>query len=133
MHSLSLLHSDRSNLENLRCRPKDLAQVLGHLSQLNALAESTSGKVNREEEHVVRCRTHVQTTQRFIEQLQPWIEQAENYLSKRLDQNGALNLVEAKQLYEKHKVNFVQNTPFILIDCFLGFSRRTSSNVAYLQ
>jgi hypothetical protein len=83
--------------------------VLSRLTQLNVLAEATSGKVNREEEYVAERRTHVQTSQRFIQQLAPWIDQAEIYLTKRLDQMGALNLTEAKQLYDRHKVrrNFV--------------------------
>jgi hypothetical protein len=99
-----MLHSERSNIESLRSRPKDLQQVLNRLIQLNALAEATSGKVNREEEYVAERRTHVQTSQRYIQQLSPWIEQAEIYLTKRLDQIGALNLTEAKQLYDRHKV-----------------------------
>ncbi|CAF3934598.1 unnamed protein product, partial [Rotaria sordida] len=103
LHSLSILHSDGTNLESLRSRPKDLQNVLNRLTQLRILAETTSGKVNHEEEQVVECRTHVQTSQRYIQQLQPWIDQAENYLTKRLDQIGALNLTEAKQLYDKHK------------------------------
>ncbi|CAF1501042.1 unnamed protein product, partial [Rotaria sordida] len=103
LHSLSILHSDGTNLESLRSRPKDLQNVLNRLTQLRILAETTSGKVNQEEEQVVECRTHVQTSQRYIQQLQPWIDQAENYLTKRLDQIGALNLTEAKQLYDKHK------------------------------
>ncbi len=83
--------------------------MLSRLTQLNVLAEATSGKVNREEEYVAERRTHVQTSQRFIQQLAPWIDQAEIYLTKRLDQMGALNLTEAKQLYDRHKVrrNFV--------------------------
>jgi hypothetical protein len=61
---------------------------------LNALAEGTSGKVNCEEEYIAECRTHVQTSQWYIQQLLPWIEQAEIYLTKRLHQIGALNLIE---------------------------------------
>ncbi len=88
-----------------------MQNVLNRLTQLHALAETTSGKVNREEEYVAECRTHVQTSQRYIYQLQPWIEQAENYLTKRIDQIGALNLTEAKQLYDKHKV-FLKTSKF---------------------
>jgi hypothetical protein len=130
-----MLHSDRSNLESLRSRPKDLPQVLNRLTQLDLLAEATSGKVNREEEFVAECRTHVQTSQRYIQQLQPWIEQAEIYLTKRLDQSGALNLTEAKQLYDRHKVrgNFERCCSFFNHLFFVGISRRTSSNVTYSQ
>ncbi len=102
------------NLECLRSRPKDLPQVLNRLTQLQALAETTSGKVNREEEHVAELRTHVQTSSRYLQQLQPWIEQAENYLTKRLDQIGALNLTEAKHLYDKHKVQ-IENLNFFFL------------------
>ncbi|CAF5124874.1 unnamed protein product, partial [Rotaria sp. Silwood1] len=102
-HSLSILHSDGSNLETLRSRPKDLRNVLNRLNQLRASAETTSNKVNREEEQVVQCRTHVQTIQRYIQQLQPWIEQTEQYLNKRFGQTGALNTNDAKQLLDKHK------------------------------
>ena len=99
---------------------------------MNALAEATSGKVNREEEYVAERRTHVQTSQRFIQQLAPWIDQAEIYLTKRLDQMGALNLTEAKQLHDRHKVR--ENFISIFNHLFLaGISRRTSSNVTYLQ
>lgn len=78
--------------------------MLNRLTQLDALADATSSKVNREEEQVVECRTHVQIAERYLDQFQPWIEQAEIYLTKRLDQTGALNLSEAKHLYDKHKV-----------------------------
>ncbi|CAM2712242.1 unnamed protein product [Rotaria socialis] len=103
LHSLSILYSDGSNLESLRTRPKDLQNALSRLAQLRALAEAASGKVNREEEQVAECRTHVQTTHRYIQQFQPWVDSAEYYLTKRLDQSGALNLTEAKQLHDKHK------------------------------
>ena len=134
MHTLSILYSDGSNLESLRSRPKDLQQVLNRLTQLRTLAETTSGKVNREEEQVAECRTHVQASQRYIQQLQPWIEQGENYLTKRLDQLGALNLTEAKHLYDKHKVKrkFFEKL-FFYIFFSSGISRRTSSYVNRLQ
>ncbi|CAF4079785.1 unnamed protein product, partial [Rotaria sp. Silwood2] len=103
LQSLSVLHSDGSNLESLRSRPKDLRNVLNRLNQLRALAETTSNKVNREEEQVAQSRTHVQTSQRYIQQLQPWIEQTEYYLNKRFNQTGALNTNDAKQLLDKHK------------------------------
>ena len=74
------------------------------MTRLRTLAESTSEKVNREEEQLAECRSHVQASERYIQQLEPWIEQAEDYLTKRLDQSGALNLTEAKQLHDKHKV-----------------------------
>ncbi len=110
LHSLSALHSEGSSLGSLRSRPKELPQALNRLTQLRTLAETTSGKVNREEEQLVECLTHVQASQRYIHQLQPWIEQAETYLTKRLDQTGALNLTEAKQLHDKHKVTNNQNS-----------------------
>lgn len=98
------------------------------------LADATSSKVNREEEQVMECRTHVQIAQRYLDQFQPWIEQAEIYLTKRLDQTGALNLTEAKYLYDKHKVNRsrVEN---VLLTNFssVGISRRTSSYVTSAQ
>lgn len=103
LHSLSILHSDGANLQSISFRPKDFALVIDRLSQLRNLAESTSGKVNREEEQQVQCRTHVQSSERYIDQLQRWIEQSEEYLNKRLDQHGVLNLNEAKQLHEQHK------------------------------
>ncbi|CAF3725966.1 unnamed protein product [Adineta steineri] len=103
LHSLSALHSDGLNLESLQFRPKDLPHALNRLAQLCTLADTTSTKVNREEEQLAECRTHVQAAQRYMDQLLPWIEQAENYLTKRLDQIGALNLGEAKQLHDKHK------------------------------
>jgi hypothetical protein len=53
---------------------------------------------------VTESRTHVQASQRYIQQLQPWIEQGENYLKKRLEQTGASNPNEAKQLFDRHKV-----------------------------
>ena len=71
MHSLSALHSEGSQLESLRSRPKELPQALNRLSQLRTLAETTSAKVNREEEQLAECRTHVQASQRYIHQLQP--------------------------------------------------------------
>ena len=103
-HSLSILHSDGANLHSLSFRPQDFSLPFNRLSQLRSLAETTSGQVNREEEEQVQCRTHVQTSQRYIEQLQSWIEQSEEYLNKRLDQHGVLNLNEAKELHDKHKV-----------------------------
>ncbi|CAM4782634.1 unnamed protein product, partial [Rotaria magnacalcarata] len=103
LHALSLLHSDGSNLETLRSKPKDLRNTLARLNQLRALAETTSNKINREEEQVVQSRTHVQTSQRYIQQLQPWIEQTESYLNNRFEQAGALNLNDAKQLLDRHK------------------------------
>jgi len=109
LHSLAVLFSDGSNLESFRSRPKDLQNVLNRLTQLRTLAETTSNKVNREEEQVADCRTHVQTSQRYIQQLQPWIEQGENYLNKRVDQTGASNLNDAKQLLDKHKVKKKDN------------------------
>lgn len=104
LHALSILNSDGSNLESLRSRSKDLRNALNRLNQLRALAETTSTKLNREEEQVAQSRTHVQTSQRYIQQLQPWIEQAELYINKRFEQTGASNLSDAKQLVEKHKV-----------------------------
>ena len=74
------------------------------MSQLRTLAETTSTKVNREEEQVTECRTYVQASQRYIQQLQPWIEQGESYVRKRFDQAGASNINDAKQLFDKHKV-----------------------------
>jgi septal ring factor EnvC (AmiA/AmiB activator) len=104
LHSLSILHSDGANLQSISFRPRDFSLLFDRLSQLRSLAESTSGKVNREEEQQVQCRTHVQTSERHIEQLQRWIEQSEDYLNKRLDQHGVLNLNGAKELHEQHKV-----------------------------
>ena len=104
MHSLTILYSEGSNIESFRSRPKDLQNVLNRLNQLRMLAETTSNKVNREEEQVVEYQTHVQTSQRYIQQLQPWIEQGENYLNKCFNQIGASNLNHAKHLLDKHKV-----------------------------
>ena len=70
---------------------------------MRSLAKNASSKVNREEEQQGQCRTHVQTSERHIEQLQRWIEQNEDYLNERLDQHGVLNLNEAKQLHKQHK------------------------------
>jgi hypothetical protein len=78
---------------------------LNRLNQLRAFAETTSNRISRQEEQVAESRTHVQASQRYIQQLQPWIEQSEKYLQKRFDQNGAASLNDAKQLFEKHKVN----------------------------
>jgi hypothetical protein len=78
--------------------------VLNRLNQLREFAEKISKKVNREEEQVVDCRAHVQASQRYIQQLQPWIEQGEIYLKKRFDHIGAANVNDAKQLLDKHKV-----------------------------
>jgi hypothetical protein len=74
---------------------------------LRALAETTSNKIYREEEQVTECRTHVQTSQRYIQQLQPWIEHAESYLNKRFEHLGASNVNDAKQLPDKHKVKLL--------------------------
>ncbi|UJR08743.1 hypothetical protein I4U23_013000 [Adineta vaga] len=115
LHSLSALHSEGSNLQSLHSRPKDLPHALNRLTRLRTLAESTSEKVNREEEQLAECRSHVQTSERYIQQLEPWIEQAENYLTKRLDQTGALNLTEAKQLHDKHKEFLEERRRMLLI------------------
>ena len=104
MHALSLLHAESSNIEGLRSRPKELQNVLNRLAQLRSLADATSGKVNREEEQVAECRTHVQVAYRHIQQLQPWLDHAEAYLSKRYDYMGAFNLSDARQLYDQQKV-----------------------------
>lgn len=104
IHALTELYEDGSNLESLRSRSKDLRNVLNRLNQLRSLAETISTKVNREEEQVTQCRTHVQASQRYIQQLQPWIEQTEHYLKRRFDHQGASNLNDAKQLLDKHKV-----------------------------
>ncbi len=93
-----------------------MQSVLNRLNQLRALAETTSSKIYREEEFVTECRTHVQTSQRYIQQLQPWIEQAEIYLNKRFEQIGALNLNDAKQLPDKHKV---RHNRFFISNLFL--------------
>ena len=106
---------------------------------MRTLAETISSKVNREEEQVAECRTHVQASERYIEQLQPWIEQAEYYLNKRSEQTGASNLNDAKQLLDKHKVRveiFLQSRFFFLFIWFSfskGIYRRTSSYVKYIQ
>ena len=104
LHSLSILFTDGSSLDSLHFRPEDLPNVRARLVQLRALSASTSHKVNLEEEHVAQSRIHVEVSQRYIEQLQTWIEQAEDYLRQRLDQHGVLNLNEAKDFYDKHKV-----------------------------
>ncbi|CAF1053347.1 unnamed protein product [Adineta ricciae] len=115
LHSLSALHSEGSNLQSLHSRPKDLPQALNRLTRLRTLAESTSEKVNREEEQLAECRSHVQASERYIQQLEPWIEQAEDYLTKRLDKSGALNLTEAKQLHDKHKELLEERRRMLLI------------------
>ena len=114
LNALSSLNSAGSNFETLRCRPKDLQNVLNRLHQLRSFAETTSTKFNRQEEQVAECRTHVQASERFIHQLQPWIEQGENYLQKRLQQTGVANLGEAKQLLDRHKVSLEKNGSLIL-------------------
>lgn len=103
-----MLYAESSNIESLRSRPKELQNVLNRLAQLRSLADATSGKVNREEEQVAECRTHVQVAYRYIQQLQPWIDQAESYLLKRFDQMGALNLTDARQLFDQHKVKQIE-------------------------
>ena len=119
---MSILSSEGSNLESFRSRPRDLQEVLNRLNQLHGFAETTSTKVNRQEEQVVEFQGHVQTIQRYLNQLQPWIDQAENYLQKRLEQTGATNLSDAKQSSDRHKVNTVMHRENDEI-----FSRRISS------
>lgn len=102
---MSILSSEGSNLESFRTRPRDLQDVLNRLNQLRGFAETTSTKVNRQEEQVVEFQGHVQTIQRYLNQLQPWIDQAENNLQKRFEQTGAANLSDAKQSSDRHKVN----------------------------
>lgn len=104
---MSILASEGSNLESFRSRPRDLQDVLNRLNQLRGFAETTSTKVNRQEEQVVEFQGYVQTIQRYLNQLQPWIDQAENYLQKRLEQTGAGNLPDAKQSSDRHKVTIM--------------------------
>jgi hypothetical protein len=115
VQSLSVLYSDGSNVESLRSRPKDLQNVLHRLNQLRTFAETTSIKINREEFQIAECQTHVQTSQHYIDQLQPWIEQGENYLNKHFDQTGALNIHDAKQLLDKHKVRKNKRILFLIL------------------
>lgn len=125
---MSILSSDSSNLESFRSRPRDLQEVLNRLNQLRAFAETTSKNVNRQEEQVVESQGHVHTIQRYLQQLHPWIEQAETYLQKRLEQTGASSLADAKQLVDRHKVN--RDLICLEFICsFVGISRRMSSNV----
>lgn len=97
--------------------------MLNRLGDLRNLAERTSEKVNREEEQLVQCRTHVQLAQRYREQLQKWIEQSEEYLTKRLDQHGVLNLQQAKQFHEQHKVSII---------CFADVDRRRRRSLCFV-
>ncbi|CAF3804026.1 unnamed protein product [Adineta steineri] len=103
VHSLSILNSANYNPESLHFRPKDYQNVINRLNQLRKFAETVSLNINHEEVQISECRTHVQTSQRYIDQLQPWIEQAENYLNQHYDQSGSLNINGAKQLLDKHK------------------------------
>ncbi|CAF4314951.1 unnamed protein product, partial [Adineta steineri] len=103
VHSLSILNSANYNPESLHFRPKDYQNVINRLNQLRTFAETVSLNINHEEVQISECRTHVQASQRYIDQLQPWIEQAENYLNQHYDQSGSLNINDAKQLLDKHK------------------------------
>lgn len=107
MHSLSILYSDESHIQSLRSRPKDFQNVLNRLSQLRTFAETTSNNINRGEMQLSEYRAHMQISQRYLEQLQPWIEQTEIYLKKCFDQIGCSNIHEAKQFLDKHRVNQV--------------------------
>lgn len=131
LHSLSLLHSDASNLQSARFRSKDLSSMVNRLDELKILAQRTSDKVNREEEQLVQCRTHVELAQRYRDQLQKWIEQSEEYLTKRLDQHGVLNLQQAKQFHDQHKVRrkFHRSTNVVRFrfEIFLEERRRIST------
>ncbi|CAF1543353.1 unnamed protein product, partial [Didymodactylos carnosus] len=112
LHALSILQSDSQNLDLLQSKPKDLKHAITRLNQLRTLAETTSAKVHREEEVVAECRTHVQLCTRYLSQIQPWIEQAEHYLAKRIDNFGAADLSEAKQLFDKHKCVLLDRKAF---------------------
>lgn len=106
LNSLSSLLGDGNQLESGRFRPKDLTNVLTRLKELRINAETTTSKVNRQEKNVDECRTHVEASRQYIEQIEPWLNQGETYLQRRLQQTGVANLNEAKQIFDQHKVNF---------------------------
>ncbi|CAF4264356.1 unnamed protein product, partial [Adineta steineri] len=92
VHSLSILNSANYNPESLHFRAKDYQNVINRLNQLRTFAETVSLNINQEEIQISEGRTHVKTSQRYIDQLQPWIKKAENYFSKHYDQSGSLNI-----------------------------------------
>jgi DNA repair exonuclease SbcCD ATPase subunit len=98
------LNSKRNQIESLRCRPKDVQHVLTRLNQLQTNVDTVRSSIHRQEEQIVKCLTHVQIAQGYIEQLQPWIERSEHYIQQRLQQTGVANVNEAKQLVDQHKV-----------------------------
>lgn len=102
--ALSSLLVEGSNLSSLRSRPKDLPNLLERLNQLKQFAEQTKSKTHREEENLSECRRHVQMAEKYIEQLQPWLDLSETYLQRRIQQNGVANFNEAKQIFDRHKV-----------------------------
>lgn len=106
-NSLSSLIKESSKAESSHFRSRDFAKVLNRINKLKADADSTSNKILREEENLAECRTHVQAARRFIDQLEPWLEKAEIYLEKRFQQTGVANCLEAKNFFEKHRVNIV--------------------------
>lgn len=89
--------------------------MINRLNELRVLAETTSAKVNREEEKLVRNRNHLDNARCFIEQISKWVENGENYLIQIEAETGVLNLTEAKQVHDKHKVRTKENKTEIIV------------------